>query len=794
MFKNNLNIALRMLAKQRAFALINVSGLAIGIACFLLIFLYVKNEFSYDSQHQQKDQIYRITSTFTFGGETTTRASTGHPQPMAYKQDVPEIEEIVRLDADIAVVSKGREFIEQRNVIYADAALFEVFNFEVVDGFLPTSFSQLNGVVITEKMALKYFGEKAAAGKTLRMNVQEELEPFSIVAVIKDHPGNSSFNFEMVLPWAKGLRQIPERRQASWENISIQCFVKLVPGADAQQLAEKLEAVKAARNPGDQGEFARSIKNDLQALSDIHLNADIPGFDGLGQPAQVSDSYWLSGIALIILLVACINFANLSIGRALPRAREVGVRKVLGAHKKQLAAQFLTEAFLMSFMALVLGLILTEVSLPVFSNLTFRNIGFSNLGYITAVLFCVGIVGATALLAGLYPAWIISNFDTVTSLKGKMRLGGKIWVSKALVVLQFAVAVVLIVGAMGMNRQIDYMVNMDLGYDDERLITIQSLGSGVNNVGQLFENSLNGSPAIKGVASSDAYNYRTAVNYEDKDFLTRVCDAEADYPELLGLELLEGRYLKQGEDFYYGTTDTLTNVLVNEAFLAAAGIENPIGVKTRRFRIVGVVKDYHFQSVQLPVLPLAFISRSEANGKEFRQIQVRYEAGFGPQILSLLEEKWAEIVPDRPFDASLVAELNAQRYEEETRWRSIIGYASSLAIIISILGLLGLAQLATQQRTKEMGIRKVLGATFGHIVLLLNAGFSRLILIATLIAAPIAYYGIQLWLDGFASRVEVNAFIFIIPAATVFLVAFITVSLQSLKTIVNNPVNSIRYE
>ena len=448
----------------------------------------------------------------------------------------------------------------------------------------------------------------------------------------------------------------------------------------------------------------------------------------------------------------------------------------------------------MSFMALVLGLILTEVSLPVFSNLTFRNIGFSNLGYITAVLFCVGIVGATALLAGLYPAWIISNFDTVTSLKGKMRLGGKIWVSKALVVLQFAVAVVLIVGAMGMNRQIDYMVNMDLGYDDERLITIQSLGSGVNNVGQLFENSLNGSPAIKGVASSDAYNYRTAVNYEDKDFLTRVCDAEADYPELLGLELLEGRYLKQGEDFYYGTTDTLTNVLVNEAFLAAAGIENPIGVKTRRFRIVGVVKDYHFQSVQLPVLPLAFISRSEANGKEFRQIQVRYEAGFGPQILSLLEEKWAEIVPDRPFDASLVAELNAQRYEEETRWRSIIGYASSLAIIISILGLLGLAQLATQQRTKEMGIRKVLGATFGHIVLLLNAGFSRLILIATLIAAPIAYYGIQLWLDGFASRVEVNAFIFIIPAATVFLVAFITVSLQSLKTIVNNPVNSIRYE
>ena len=282
MFKNNLNIALRMLAKQRAFALINVSGLAIGIACFLLIFLYVKNEFSYDSQHQQKDQIYRITSTFTFGGETTTRASTGHPQPMAYKQDVPEIEEIVRLDADIAVVSKGREFIEQRNVIYADAALFEVFNFEVVDGFLPTSFSQLNGVVITEKMALKYFGEKAAAGKTLRMNVQEELEPFSIVAVIKDHPGNSSFNFEMVLPWAKGLRQIPERRQASWENISIQCFVKLVPGADAQQLAEKLEAVKAARNPGDQGEFARSIKNDLQALSDIHLNADIPGFDGLG--------------------------------------------------------------------------------------------------------------------------------------------------------------------------------------------------------------------------------------------------------------------------------------------------------------------------------------------------------------------------------------------------------------------------------------------------------------------------------------------------------------------------------
>lgn len=794
MLKNNFNIALRMLVKQRAFTFINVTGLAVGIACFLLIFLYVKNEFSYDSMHAQKDQLYRITSTFTFGGETSTRASTGHPQPLAYKEDVPEIEEIVRLDADIAVVEQGREYIEQRNVVYADAALFEVFDFEVVDGILPESFEQLNQVIITEEMALKYFGEKTVAGKSIRMNVEDELENFDILAVIKDHPGNSSFNFEMVLPWAKGLRQIPVRRQNSWENISIQCFVKLTPGADAQLVAEKMEAAKAARNPGDQGSFARSIGNNLQALSDIHLNADIPGSDGLGQPALASDSYWLSAIALIILLVACINFANLSIGRALPRAKEVGVRKVLGAHKKQLAAQFLVEAFLMSFGALVLGLILAEIALPVFSNLTYREIGFGSLDYITAVSFCFGIVMLTALLAGLYPAWVISNFDTITSLKGKMRLGGKVWVSKVLVVLQFAVAVVLIVGAMGMNRQIDYMVNKDLGYDDERLIAIQTMGSGVDNVGELFENALSSSPAITGVASTDAYNYRTAVNYEDKDFLTRVCDSEANYLELLGLELLEGRLLKPGEDFYYGTTDTLTNVLVNEAFVREAGIENPVGTKTRRFRVVGVVKDYHFQSVQVPVLPLAFISRSEANGKEFRQVMVKYEAGFGPKVLSILEEKWSEVVPDRPFEASMVAELNAQRYEEETRWRSIIGYASSLAIIISVLGLLGLAQLATQQRTKEIGIRKVLGATFSHIVLLLNAGFSRLILVATLIATPVAWYAIQLWLEGFASRVQMGALIFIIPAVAVFGVAFITVSLQSLKSVNTNPVKSIRYE
>jgi len=794
MLRNHLNIAFRMLLKQRTFSLINVSGLAVGIASFLLIFLYVKNEFSYDSMHPEHERIYRITSTFTFGGQTSTRAAVGHPQPAAYQQDIPELEAIVRLDADMAVVQQGREFIEQRNVVYADAALFEVFGFELVDGILPSEYDQLNQVIITERTAKKYFGESAVAGKTLRMNLQDKLEDFDVLAVIKDHPGNSSFNFEMVLPWAKGQLQVPERRLGSWENISIQCFVKLSPAASVEAVKNKMQASKAARNPGDKGDFARSIENNLQPLAEIHLNTEIPSVDGIGQPASASDSYWLSGIALIILLVACINFANLSIGRALPRAREVGVRKVLGAHRKQLALQFLMEAFIMSLAALVFGLILAEIALPVFSNLTFRDINFGSMGYLTAVLFCLSIVMLTALLAGLYPAWVISKFDTVTALKGRMRLGGKVGVSKVLVVLQFAVAVALIVGAMGMNRQIDFMINKDLGYDDERLIAIQTMGSGVENVGQLFENMLTESPAIEGVASTDAYNSRTAVNYKDKNFLTRICDSEADYPQLLGLELLAGRFLKPGEDFYYGPTDTLTNVLVNEAFVRAAGLEDPLGTKTRRFRIIGVIKDYHFQSVQEEILPLAFQSRSETNGKEFRQVFVKYEAGFAPGILSLLEDKWTELVPDRPFDASLIAEANAQRYEAESRWRSIIGYASSLAILISVLGLLGLAQLATQQRTKEIGIRKVLGATFAHIVLLLNAGFSRLILVATIIAIPVAYYAIQLWLNGFASRASIGAYIFIVPAITVFVVAFITVSLQSFKSVNTNPVNSIRYE
>jgi putative ABC transport system permease protein len=794
MLKNYFKITLRNLAKHKGYSTINILGLAVGIACCLLIFLYVKDELTYDTYHKNADRIFRITSTVNFGGSERTMAATSFPEGMAYRESIPEVEAAVRLDSDAGIVTLGNDYISQTGLVYTDESLFTIFDFKLIDGAFDGAFKDLNRIIITKDIALKYFGEERAAGKVLEINIKNTRESYYVSAVIANHPSNSSFNFKIALPWGKRESQLNDYKLGSWSNISLNTYLLLKEDADRNLVEAKMEEVRKNQNPGDDELFARQIVNKLQPLADIHLNTDTGSGDGLGNSTDSSYSYILSGIAIIILVIACINFANLSVARSLPRAREIGVRKVLGAQNKQLAFQFLNEAFFMCLISFVLGLILAEFSLPIFGDLIQKTFYQGVWSDAPLMISCLGLVMFTALLSGFYPAFVVSRFNTVKSLKGKLSLRGNSVVSKVLVIVQFTIATVLIVGTIAMNRQIDFMINMDLGYNDTDLVRINSNNSGTPNIAQLFKDELAQNPNIIAVGAADEFNTAELIKIEDRSFAVIFTTMDDQYLDMIGTELLQGRRLKSGRDLFISDKDTLTNVLVNEAFVKVAGFEEPLLKTYGGKRIVGVIKDFHYNSVKDNIDPVEFIADDETNNDQFQSIYVKYKPEYLPMIKGVLEETWRKYVPYKPFVSDFVAESNANQYEEEVRWRQIITYASILAISVSILGLFGLAHLSTQQRVKEIGIRKVLGASLTQIILLLNTQFSKLIVISILLSAPIAYYSIDRWLDNFANAIEVNALLILLPGLITFSIAFITVSLQSVKTANSNPVDSLRNE
>ena len=794
MIKNYFKVALRNIIKHKGYSVINIFGLAIGIACCMLIFLYVKDELTYDRYHKNEDRIYRITSTLSFAGNESTIGGSNFPEAMAYLESIPEIESVVRLDNDAAIVTKGSDYISQTGLLYTDEALFNIFDFKLIDGAFEGSLKELNNIVVTKDMAIKYFGKENVAGQSLEINIKNQRESYYITAVVDNHPSNSSFNFKIVLPWAKRESQLNEYSLNSWSNISLNTYVLLKEGVDKDLVVSKMRDVRQRRNPGDEGEFARGITNELQALKDVHLDTEVGGGDGINDSTDASYSFILSGIALIILIVACINFANLSVARSLPRAREIGVRKVLGAKSKQLAFQFLNEAIMMCLIAFVLGMILAEFALPIFGTLTEKTFYHGVINDPNLIISCLGLVLLTAFLSGFYPAFVVSRFNTIKSLKGKISLKGNGIVSKILVVVQFTIATVLIVGTIAMNRQISFMVNMDLGYDDANLMKITSYGSGTKNLSQLFKDELAQNPNIIKVAAADDYNSNMGAKFNDVEFVTTFNDMDDDYLDLIDGQLINGEVLKKNNALYINDQDTLYNVLVNEAFVKKSQLEDPINKTFGANRIVGVVKDYYYQGVKGSVMPLMLVPADETGKDEFATIYVKYKPEYLPLIKGELEATWREFVPFKPFISEFVEEANANRYRDEACWRTIITYASFLAILISALGLFGLAHLTTQQRVKEIGIRKVLGASLSQIVILLNTNFSKLVIISILVASPIAYFTIGHWLQNFENIIRITPFLILLPGLITFLIAFLTVSFQSLKTVNANPVDSLRNE
>ena len=794
MFRNYLKTAFRGFLKHRGFTMINISGLAIGIACCLLIFVYVKDELTYDRYHEKADRLYRMTATINFGGNEMFIGSTAVITPKVFADEIPEIERFARFDQSSVIVEKGEDYIEENRLVYTDPAVFEMFDFELVAGDLNTALNAPDKLVLTREMAEKYFDKLDVVGETMRIRLESDFETLRVAAVIENHPINSSFTFNMMLPWAKYEQSREERVLNNWGMISISSFLELSPGATTEEVIAKMQGVRESHHP-DSSAFARRIESDLQNITAMHLDNELGGGNGLGASSDPVYSYVLSGIAFLILIIACINFTNLTVARSLPRAREIGVRKVVGAVKGQLTFQFMAETFMMCLLAFVVGMIIAELLMPYFGTLVEKELDISLFDDSYLVLSSFVIVLLTAFFSGFYPAFVISRFNVVQCLKGSATVRSKKYVTKALVVAQFAIAAVLIIGALTMRSQISYMIEKDLGYNDQHLYRVADYRINEDESSyQLLKGELAANPNVLQVSASDGYGSAASLTKEDgEEFLANTTAISHDYLAIKDIPLLEGRTFKEGEDLIYTADDTLEAVLVNEAFLKELDWEEGIGKQISGYQVVGIVPDYHYGNVRSNVGPL-MLQNINTHDRFASEIFVRFRPEYLPQIRSDLETAWRKFVPFFPFEAELESDTNDQRYADEARWNNIISLASSLAIFISCMGLLGLAHLRTQQRVKEIGIRKVLGASVSQIVLLLNVHFIKLVIVSILIATPLAYYLTQEWLANFDNRTDVSVLFFVIPGLAVLMISFLTVSLQSLKQANSNPVDSLRYE
>lgn len=801
MLRNYLKIGLRNLLKQKGYSFINITGLAVGIACCLLILRYVKDEFTFDHYHLKADQIHKVFTRLNLGGDLLTVSSTSYAEALHYAEEIPEVEGFVRIRDEVATVKKGNEYLNETNLVFADPSLFEVFDFDVTSGILPNAAELLNSLIITEKLALKYFNDTDVVGERLTINVKDGFEEYVVKAVIANHPGNSSFTFQMVMPWKKMESQKNKSDLNDWGNMGTNSYLVLQTGADIEAVEAKMKMVRKRFTA--ESVLLNSANSALAPLKTLHLSEEFgKSSAGVRAGSDPTYSHVLSGIGLLILIIACINFTNMSVARSFPRAKEIGLRKVMGALQKQVAIQFLTESFVVCLLAFVLGLLMAEFALPVFEQLTQRKFSSSLLDGSLLMFACFLLLLLTTLLSSFYPAFVVSRFNTINSLKGKIRMSGKNWLSRALVVIQFSMAAALVIGTVTMNRQVNFMQNMELGYEDQNLIRLDLGNAGVENLAVLLKNQLSKDPNVLSVTATGNLNSATELSNPEigKEFIAYTVNSDGHLLETLKTNLLLGESLKVSEASHTrvgqnGESEIFWNVVVNERFVEEMGWEDPVGKAQGgrfKYKVVGVVNDFYLNnSVKAEVSPAMYSAIPNIPNES---LLIRFDSQHLTEIKQVLEKTWSALVPLSPMEMTFMSDLNERQYENEARWKQIITYSAGLCIFISVMGLLGLAHLATQQRTKEIGIRKVLGASLGQIVLLINSDFSQTVLISLLLASPLAYYALEGWLDSFINRIDISPWLFIGPALITFGIAFITVSLQSLKKANANPIDSLRYE
>lgn len=791
MIKNYLKTGLRNLFRNKGYALINITGLAVGIASCLLISMFVKDELTYDRQHKNFDNIFRVTTVTERQNKKMVMQSSSYPAAETYAAQIPEIKSFTRLRREGATVKASGELFDEKRLVFADEGLFKVFDFKLVEGAFDSNVNNLASVVLTEKASVKYFGSAKSVGMTLTMNLGKGFEKFIVSAVIENHPSNSSFNFDMVLPWSKFETIKDAWSLGVWFITPADSFIELREGADQKAVIDKMKAVRWASNPEDEGEhaYAKKSHNELLPLSEVHWNSR-------SNSGDIKQSYILSGIAVLILIIACFNFANLTIVNSTRRAKEVGVRKTIGARKKQLITQFLAEAVIICVISFLLGVVLAELALPFFEQITEKNFTRNILDDQSLLLFSFGGVLLASLMSVIYPSFILSRLRVVNVLKGHVRLGGKRFLTKSMVTFQFLLAMVFITVTVSLNKQHTFLVKKDKGYNDENLIRLSLPNADSEALALRFKAELAANSSILSFGAASDLNEMIGIKDKDGEQSFLVTGyATPGYIKALGIKVLEGRGLMADDRLI--EDPATANVLVNKQALEMLGPDYQVGstIMEGKFRIVGVISDYQLFSAKIADRALLLRANPRAGNNFFlNNVFIQYQPGNLPGMLADLESTWKKILPDEPFQYTFMDVYNENLYKKEKLWSQTLNYSASLAIAVSIMGMLGLVGLTASQKKKEVSIRKVLGASITKLVMLLNQGFTRLLLLAILLSVPIAYYIIDLFLQDYINRMEITAWLFVAPTVSTFLVVWLTVSSITFRSARQNPVDTLRYE
>jgi putative ABC transport system permease protein len=805
MFKNHFKVAVRYLARHKAYTAINILGLAVGITSCVLIMLFVRSEWSFDHFNSKSDRIYRAYLHEHYGPqEDFVNTVTPIPLGPTLQNNYSEVESTCRIYNFNTLVKKGQVSFEE-SIDMVDPTLFSIFDFHLINGNPSNPFPNENSIILTEPIAKKYFGNENPIGKTLEVQIGDNKILFTVCGISANCPEASTIQYNILLPYSSAHYQFRPRAFTAWQNVSTETYVLLKPGTNISTLTPKFQdiAKQALGNDYKPNEYMVN----LQPLTDIHLDTSLPaGNQPISNPVY---SYVLSIIGILILLLACINFVTLTIGRATTRALEVGVRKVLGAHRKQLIRQFWTEALLIAMVALVIGLGMTMILINPFDTLINRQLSISFDPVF--ILYCIGLLIIIGLIAGIYPALVLSGFQPIEALKGKLKSGSRLsFFRRSLIVGQFVASIAMIICTIIVSQQLKYIKTKDLGYNKGQLVVVQTnkkLKIGMP-LATLYKNELMKESKIDN-ASVSLFSFSETpwvmLGYTDDHKNYRQFELNAvdpDFVKTMGIQIVAGR------DFLPGSSaDDFGGMLVNEALVKEYGWTDPIGKKLPGHfdeQVVGVMKDFNYESLHTPVKPVVFVIRPDtilnrAENILFQyppqpRITVRIKSGDLVQNIAAIKKDWQAIAPDQDFDYKFLDQTVAQEYEDEQRANSIIDIASVLSIFIACIGLFGIITLIVTQRTKEIGIRKVLGANVGRIAVLLSKDFAVLILIAAIIAFPVSWWAMNKWLENFAYKVNIEWWVFIAATFIALIIALVTVSLQTIKAGLANPVKSLRTE
>lgn len=793
MFKNYFKIACRNLWRHKGFTFLNILGLSAGLAVFFLIYIYVRFETSYDSFNTKADRIYRVVSDLESRSETLHWASTAAPVAINIKAEYPEVASFVRLYKGGVLLRKGDTKFQENNTLFADSTLFKIFDLPLVAGNPETMLKDPLSLVLSETTAKKYFGNASPLGQTLIFTT-DNLSA-TVTGVMKDIPENSSIKADMFVSLSTMAKQFNDSMDYHWRSYLLYSYLLLEPHAHGKTLEAKLPAFINKHLGEELKKDQENVTLKLEPLRDVYFKSGRSGF----VRGNINNVYTFSIVSVFILLIAGINFINLTTARSAERAKEVGIRKVVGAERFQLAGQFLGESLLISLISFVIALILSALLLPLFNQLAGKTISTGIFSHPAHVFTLFGIALTVGLLAGSYPALILSSFNPIVSLKGRFNTGVRgLKLRKVLVVSQFTISIALIIGTVVVYRQLNHMRNQDLGFAKEQMMVVETRGDDNKWV---LRQELSSLPNVLSTSFSMSVpgggTYGAATKVENTKGEMQLANLELNFVDFGYLEQYKLK-LAAGRTFSNKiSTDSTQAIVLNEKAVRLFGYNSPQEAIGKRFfqwgregTIIGVVKDFNFTSLQDEIRPLSM--RIQPQSTNLLSIHVNTE-GL-PATIAAIESKWNRVIPAQPFSYFFLDEAFNEQYRSEEQFGNLFLNFAILTIFISCLGLLGLASYSTLQRTKEVGVRKVMGASAANITLLLSSDFLKLVLIAFPVAMPIAWIGMHQWLEGFAYRTTMSWWIFAATGLATVLIAFATISYQAIRAALANPIRSLRSE